>query len=92
MVEKDELKFHAFGFLAKQILRIVGFQIQSECIFHLVGLLTSLKKCWLQSKILDKLTFVSQNWPNDPRVECNMPSTLVKFIEKDEIVDMNSLY
>jgi len=58
-------------------------------------------------KFLDKLIFVSQNWPNDFRVGCNMPSTLVKFIEKDEIVeleefegefereeivDMNSLY
>ncbi len=58
---------------------------------------------------MDKLIFVSQNWPNDFRVRCNMPSTLAKFIKKDEIieeeleefegeiereeiVDMNSLY
>ncbi len=30
---------------------------------------------------------VNQNWPNDPRVGCNMPSTLVEFIKKDEIVE-----
>ncbi len=33
------------------------------------------------------MVFVSQNWPNDPRVGCNVPSTLVGFIEKDEIVE-----
>ncbi len=41
----------------------------------------------MQSEILDKLIFVSQNWPNDPKVGCNMSSTLVKFIEKNEIVE-----
>jgi hypothetical protein len=36
---------------------------------------------------LDKLIFVNQNWLNDPRLGCNMPSTLVEFIKKDEIVE-----
>jgi hypothetical protein len=49
--------------------------------------LTSLERCWLQSENLDKLIFVSQNWPNDPKVECNMLSTLLEFIEKYEIVE-----
>jgi hypothetical protein len=35
----------------------------------------------------DKLTFVNQNWPNDPKVGFNIPLTLVEFIEKDEIVE-----
>jgi hypothetical protein len=54
----------------------------------------------LQYKNLDKLIFVSQNWPNDFTVGCNMPSTLLEFIKKDvmleeeleereEVVDMN---
>ncbi len=47
--------------------------------------MTSLKKCQLQSKNLDKLTFINQNWPNDPRV-LYMNSTSMDFIEKDEIV------
>jgi hypothetical protein len=48
--------------------------------------LTSLRRHQLQFENLDKLNFVSQNWPNDPKVGCNMPSTLVEFIKKDEIV------
>ncbi len=85
--EKHEFKFFKIGFLAKQILGIVDSQIEIECIFSLARVLTSLRRCRLQSENLDKLNFVGQNWPNDPRVGCNMPSTLVKFIEKDEIVE-----
>ncbi len=58
--------------------------------FLLLKFLTCLKGCWLQFEILDILFFVSENWPNDPRVGCNMPSTLVEFIEKDEIVEEES--
>jgi hypothetical protein len=32
---------------------------------------------------LDKLIFVSKNWPNDPRIGCKSPSSLADFIEKD---------
>jgi len=102
--EKHESRFHVAGFFAKQILGIVSSQIEPKHIFSLVGILMSLKRCWLQSENLNKLILVNQNWPNDPRVGCNMPSTLVEFIEKDEIVeeleefereeivDMNFLY
>jgi hypothetical protein len=103
--EKHESRFPINGFLAKQILGILGSQIEIECIFSLAKILTSLRKCWSQSENLNKLNFVSQNWPNGPRVGCNMPSTLVEFIKKDEIVEeeleefereeiinMNSLY
>ncbi len=85
--EKHEFKFPTICFLAKQILGIVGSQIEVQCIFSLVRILTSFRRCQLQSKSLDELNFVSQNWPNDPKVGCNMPSTLVEFIKKDEIVE-----
>jgi hypothetical protein len=85
--EQHESRFHAASFLAQQILRIVSSQIETKHIFSLAEILTSFKRCWLQSENLDKLFFVSQNWPNDPRVGCNMPSTLVEFIKKDEIVE-----
>jgi len=68
-------------------LGIIGSQIETKRIFSLVGTLTSLKRCWLQSKNLDKINFLNQNWPNDPKVGCNMSSTLVEFIEKDEIIE-----
>ncbi len=37
----------------------------------------------LQSKNLDKLIFVSKNWPNDPRIGCKSPFSLANFIEND---------
>ncbi len=78
--EIHEFKFLEVGFVAKQILKIKNSQIETKCIFPLVGILTSFRRYSLQSEILDKLIFVSQNWPNDPRVGCNMSSTLVEFI------------
>ncbi len=102
--KKHESRFHVVGFLAKKILGIVGYQIEIECIFSLARILTSLRRYQLQSKNLNKFIFVIQYWPNDFRVGCNVPSTLVEFIEKEEleefegefereeIVDMNSSY
>jgi hypothetical protein len=102
--EKHESKFNIVGFLAKQMVGIIGSEIEIEHIFSLVGILTCIRKYQLQSEILDKLISINQIWPNDPRVGCNMPSTLVEFIEKHEIVkeleeferekivNMNSLY
>jgi hypothetical protein len=37
----------------------------------------------LQSKFLDKLIFVNKNWPNDSRISCKSPFSLVDFIEND---------
>ncbi len=46
--ERLEFRFLVVGFVAKQILRIVNSQIETEHIFSLVEILTRLKKCWLQ--------------------------------------------
>jgi len=45
--EKHEAMFLTIGFLVHQILRIVGFQIETERIFSLVGILINLRKCCL---------------------------------------------
>ncbi len=66
--EKHESMFPIVGFCARQILGIVGFQIEIERIFSLAGILTSLRRCHLQLEILDELNFVSKNWANDPRI------------------------
>ncbi len=52
-----------------------------ERIFSLVGIFTSHKECHLKSKNLDKLIFVNTNWPNDPRIGCKSPSSLVELFE-----------
>ncbi len=79
--EKHENVFLIVGFCAKQILGIVGSQFEMERIFSLVGIFTSHKECLLQSKNLDNLIFVNTNWPNDPRIGCKSPSSLVELFE-----------
>ncbi len=56
--------------LAKQILGILASQIETKIIFSIVGVLTTLKRCRLQTNNLDKLIFVHKNWPFDLRVGC----------------------
>jgi hypothetical protein len=75
--------FPIVGFLAYQILVIVGSQIETKMIFSLVRLLTNLKKCCLQSKKIKRLIFVNKNWPNDFKIDCKPPFNLVELIEKD---------
>jgi hypothetical protein len=67
------------GFCARQILRIIQFQIETKRIFSLVGIFISLRRCHFQLENLDKLIFVNQNWPHNPRISCKSPSSLVDF-------------
>jgi hypothetical protein len=69
------------AFLACQILGIVGSRIKTERIISLVEIFTNLRRCCLQSNNLDKRIFVSKILPNDPRVGCSSPSSLIEFIE-----------
>lgn len=58
--EKHKSMFPTMGFLAHQILGIMGSQIETKRIFSLVDILINLKTCVL-SKNLGKLKFVSKN-------------------------------
>jgi hypothetical protein len=49
----------------------------------LVGIFTNFKRCHLLSNNLNKIIFVSKNWPSDPRVGCSSPSSLIELIEAD---------
>jgi hypothetical protein len=53
-----------------------------EIIFSLARIFISFMRC-SQSKGFNKLIFVKNNWPNDPRIGCKFPSNLVDFIEFD---------
>jgi hypothetical protein len=75
--------FSIVGFCVGKIFGIIGSQIETKRIFSLARIFTSLRRCCLQSKKLDKLIFVNKNWPYDPRVNCKSPSSLVDFIEND---------
>jgi len=51
---KHEAMFPTVGFLACQILSIVGSQIEIERIFSLEGILTNLRRCRLRACTLLK--------------------------------------
>jgi hypothetical protein len=70
-------------FCVRKILGIVGSQIETLKIFSLAWILTSFRRCRSQSQNLDKLIFVSKNWPNDPRISCKSLFSLVDFIDND---------
>ncbi len=52
--------FPAIGFVACQILGIVGSQIETKRFFSLTGILTNLRRCRLQLETLENLIFVSK--------------------------------
>jgi hypothetical protein len=83
---KHEFLFPTMTFIVCQILGIVGFQIETERIFSLVGILTNLKRCHVQLDNLNKIIFVSKNWPSDLRVGCSSPSSLIELIEADLVL------
>jgi hypothetical protein len=45
---KHESMFPTIGFLTREILRIVGFQIEIKRIVSLVGIFINLRRCCLQ--------------------------------------------
>jgi hypothetical protein len=48
----------------------------------LVGILTNLRRCHLQTCFL-KVDFCQQNQPNDSKIGCKFPSNLVELFERD---------
>ncbi len=58
-------------------------KIEIERLFSLTRIITSLRRCHLQSKNLDKLIFVNKNWQNDPKIGCKCLSSLADIIEND---------
>jgi hypothetical protein len=53
--------FPTIAFMTHNFFGIVGSQIEIEKIFALVKILTNLRRCMLQTYILDKLIFLINN-------------------------------
>jgi uncharacterized Tic20 family protein len=62
-----EGQFPNVGFLGKQVLGILGFQIETERMFNLINVLTTLKCYHLQVQNLDLIIIIINNWLDDPR-------------------------
>jgi hypothetical protein len=69
--------FPTLGLLMQQILGIIGFQIETKCIFSIVGILTNLCQCRLQTDNLEKLIFVHTLMTLDK----GGPKSMADFIE-----------
>lgn len=65
-------------------------QIETEQIFNIVKILTSLRWCRLNVQNLDKLVMILKNWPNDARTNCSslVVMGMVEFLKvEDKMLD-----
>ncbi len=72
LVAKDEHKFLIIILLMRHILGIPSNQIKTKWKFFVVGILTTLYKCHLQTIFFHKLAFVNKNWPSNPWTVWNL--------------------
>jgi hypothetical protein len=70
------------GFVAQQILGIVGFQIEVERVFNIATICTNLLHSWFGMDNLEMFINIYKHWPNDVHVG-DVPS-IKKFIEMEE--------
>ncbi len=85
---KHESMFLTIGFWACQILGVVGSQIEIERFFSLVGILTNLRRCHLQSENLKILIFVRKIWSSDSGDGRKPPSNLVELGFEEELEEL----
>ncbi len=78
--KKHETMLSSIGFLIKQILGIIGSQIEMKNVFSLIKILINLKRCRLQLDNLEKWIFMNKNWLNDARMACKPLNNLVTLI------------
>jgi len=84
----EKQKFPIMFTLARQIFGISASQIETKRISPIVGVLTTLKRCWFQIDNLEKLIFVHKNWPSNPHVGCLKPYNLVVVCEaKSDLIN-----
>ena len=80
------------AFLARQILGIVGSQIETVRIFSVAGVFNNLRRSKLGVDNLDRLIMISNSWPDDSRVGCEggKVSSFNDFIEgEDTLLEEN---
>lgn len=67
---------------------IVGSQIEIECIFNVVGVITNFQCSKLGINNLDCLILVIKNWPNDAHIGCvvNKPRNMDSFLSSEVII------
>ncbi len=59
--------FPYLGFLAHQVMEIVGSQIKVEWMFNMARVIIGLKQCQLGIENLDNIVLITKNWHEDSR-------------------------
>ena len=81
-------RFPTLAYLARKFLGIPGSQIETERIFSVAGILTSLRRCRLGLSNVNGLIMIYKNWPTDARSACEASTNVVEFFNKEqEILD-----
>ncbi len=77
-------------FLAHQVFGIVGFQIEIERIFNIIGVIISYHQSKLGSENLQCLMVIAKNWPNNACEGCEGGQESSLFLTHEEnIIDEN---
>lgn len=84
---KHEKEFRNVAFLARQILGIVGSQVEIERIFSITGVILSQQRRRLGMEHLEKLVFISKNWPDEPSSVGKLEDESVEhFLEAEGLI------
>jgi hypothetical protein len=87
-------QFPNIGFLAKQIFKILVLHIETKCVFNLVGVSTTLKRCScsLHVKNLNHISTMMKNWYNDPYLNCLQHKDLINVIKVEHLLVEENYY
>jgi hypothetical protein len=88
MVENPKGHFSYVGFVARQILGIVGLNIEVERVFSIAGICMNLHCFGLGTENLEMFISIYKNWPENVRVGGSL--SMQKFMEMEEtLMDEN---
>ncbi len=76
-----ETQFPNVSLLAKQILKIIGSQIEIECVFNLARILITLRHCKLHMDNLDWIITMVKNWPDNSHLNFSWHKDLTNFLK-----------
>jgi hypothetical protein len=79
-------QFPNIGFLAKQIFKILVSHIETKCVFNLVGVSTTSRRCKLHVKNLNHISTMTKNWYNDPCSNCLQHKNLINIMKVEHLL------
>ncbi len=80
-----EIPLPNVSFLGKQILGILGSQIENKRVFNLVGVLTTLRCYRLQEDNFDRIIIMVKNWLDNLHLNCSQHEDLIDFLKVESI-------